>query len=271
MENLYHGRRVLVAAHRGTAGGNIPCNTLTAYELALRDGADIIELDVSRSLDGGLFCFHPGMEPVMYADPTPIAELTAEQAAQRKLRNQDLAETVYTTPTLDEGLELLKNRCIVAVDKFWKWIPEITACIRRHGMEDQVLCKIQDKPVYYEACAQQAADLPVLPVIRTEDRSTQMPYAEGVKIAGVEALFDREDAPIASKSYIDAQHSMGRLLWVNPIVYNLRDNLTAGHTDDAAAAGDFEHGWGWLLDRGFDILQTDWTAQMVRYLQEQAK
>jgi len=268
MQTLSQPRRVLIAAHRGTAGGNIPCNTLTAYELALRDGADLIELDVSRSLDGELFCFHPGMEPVMYADPTPIAELTAEQAARRLLRNQDLAETVYTAPLLDEALEQLKGRCLVAVDKFWKWIPEITACIRRHGMEEQVLCKIQDKPQYYEACAQQAADLPVLPVIWTEDRSTQMPCAQNVRIAGVEALFDREDAPIASERYIADQHKLGRLLWVNPIVYNRKDVLTAGHTDDVAVAGNPDEGWGWLIERGFDILQTDWTAQLRRYLNE---
>ena len=249
-------RRVLIAAHRGTAGGNIPCNTLIAYELALRDGADIIELDVSRSLDGGLFCFHPGMEPVMYVDPTPIAELNAERAASRLLRNQDMSETIYHSPTLDEALELLKDRCLVAVDKFWKWIPEIAACIRRHGMQEQVLCKLQDKPQHYEVCAHYAADLPILPVIWTEDRSTCASYAKGVRIAGVEALFAREEAPIASESYIDKQHQMGRMLWVNPIVYNNKDILTAGHTDDIAVAGNPDQG----------ILHTDWTAQLRRYL-----
>ena len=56
-------KHILIAAHRGTAGGNLPCNTLAAYEAALRQGADIVELDVSRSADGELFVFHPGMEP----------------------------------------------------------------------------------------------------------------------------------------------------------------------------------------------------------------
>lgn len=259
-------RRVLIAAHRGTAGGNIPCNTLTAYELALRDGADIIELDVSKSLDGELFCFHPGMEPVMYEDPTLIADMPAAQAARRLLRNQDKVETVYTTPTLDAAFELLKNRCLIAVDKYWMFTPEIAACIRRHGLQDQVLCKIADQPEFYQACAQLAPDLPVLPVIATEDRSTEAPYAQGVKLAGVEVLFDQEDAPVASDSYIEKQHRLGRMLWVNPIVYNRQAVLTAGHSDDAAVAGDPDYGWGWLVNKGFDILQTDWTAQLARYL-----
>ena len=43
--------KVLIAAHMGTHGGNIPGNTQAAFELALRQGADIIELDVTKSAD----------------------------------------------------------------------------------------------------------------------------------------------------------------------------------------------------------------------------
>ena len=268
MSNLDSGRRVLIAAHRGTAGGNIPCNTLASYELALYDGADVIELDVAKSRDGALFCFHPGMEHVMYADPTPIAKLTAAEATRRHLRNQDLEETVYTAPYLDEAFENLKNRCLIAVDKFWMAMPEISDCIRRHGLQEQVLCKIPDRPGHYEAAAALAPELPVLPVIHTEDRSTAAPYTQGVRIAGVEALFDREDAPVASDEYIEALHRQGKLIWVNPIVYNKTAVLTAGHTDDVAVAGDRDSGWGWLIDKGFDILQTDFTAQLRRYIKE---
>ena len=54
--------KIIVVAHRGAAGGNIPCNTMAAYEIALKQGADMIEADVSCSRDGILFLFHPGME-----------------------------------------------------------------------------------------------------------------------------------------------------------------------------------------------------------------
>ncbi len=261
----------LIAAHRGTCGGNIPCNTLAAYEAALRDGADVIELDVSRSADGELFCFHPGMEPAMYRDPAPIAALTAKEAAARRLLNPDRADTVYFTPTLDAAMDLLKGRCLVAVDKFWKWIPEIAACIRRHGMTEDVLCKIPDKREYYTACEREAPDLPVLPVIWTEDRSTTAPFSEHIRLTGVEALFRNEEDPIAGEAYVDSMHRRGLLLWVNPIVYNWADVLTAGHTDDASMTGDPDYGWGWLIDRGYDILQTDWTAQLWRYREEKIR
>ena len=259
---------ILIAAHRGSAGGNIPCNTLPAYELALHDGADIIELDVARSADGVLLCFHPGMEHVMYTDPTPISEMTGKAAQQRLLRNQDLTETAYTAPLLDQAFELLKGRCQVAVDKFWMAMPEIIACIRRHGMAEQVLCKIPGEQRYYEACAQIAPDLPILPVLRGVDPFTGTQVEHAIRQAGVEVLFTAEDEVLASAQYRDEIHRRGQLLWVNAIVYNHKTILSAGHTDDRAIAGDYNGGWGWLIDRGFDIVQTDFTAQLRRYLNE---
>jgi len=47
----------LVIAHRG-ASAYAPENTLRAFELAVRQGADMCELDVQRTADGVLVVFH---------------------------------------------------------------------------------------------------------------------------------------------------------------------------------------------------------------------
>ena len=47
----------LVIAHRG-ASAYAPENTMPAFELAVRQGADMLELDVLRSADGALVVFH---------------------------------------------------------------------------------------------------------------------------------------------------------------------------------------------------------------------
>jgi glycerophosphoryl diester phosphodiesterase len=50
-------RRQIVIAHRG-ASAYAPENTLPSYELALRQGADCIELDLHATSDGVLVCVH---------------------------------------------------------------------------------------------------------------------------------------------------------------------------------------------------------------------
>ena len=57
---------VLVAAHRGTSGGNIPPNTIAAFDLALKEGADILEMDLFKSLDGEIFVFHTGTDLLIW-------------------------------------------------------------------------------------------------------------------------------------------------------------------------------------------------------------
>lgn len=43
---------IIIVAHRGVSGGNIPCNTLAAYEIAVSQGADMIEIDLNNDLRG---------------------------------------------------------------------------------------------------------------------------------------------------------------------------------------------------------------------------
>ena len=54
----------------------------------------------------------------------------------------------------------------------------------------------------------------------------------------------------------------------NAIVYSSKVPLAAGHSDDRSVMGNPDGGWGWLADKGFDMIQTDWTSHCVRYLTE---
>ena len=41
-ENRMERKDPFLAAHRGICGGNIPCNTLAAYKIAVDQGADVV-------------------------------------------------------------------------------------------------------------------------------------------------------------------------------------------------------------------------------------
>ena len=149
-----------VAAHRGVAGGNIPCNSLPAFEAALRQGADIIELDVSRSSDGVLYVFHPGMEHVFLRSPRMICDMHSSEVAPLRLCNQDSTQTVWCVPTLEEALLQLRGRCYINLDKFWTDPEGIAAMVRRLGMQDQVLIKTQAGEEWFRRVEDVAPDLP---------------------------------------------------------------------------------------------------------------
>jgi len=63
-------------------------------------------------------------------------------------------------------------------------------------------------------------------------------------------------------------HGRGKIVWANSIVYNYKSVLSAGHTDDISMTEDEELGWGWLADRGFDLIQTDFVYQCRTFLEK---
>lgn len=256
--------KVLVCAHRGVSGGNIPCNSFAAFSAALAQGADMIELDVTESRDGKFFVFHPGKEHAHLDSRKLISAMKGENVKKLRYVNQDNDETQFGVDELCDVLDFLRGKCYINVDKFWTDIPGISAQIRRAGVEKQVIVKTALKDKYLKPLKECASDFMFMPIVRTEDTVTDMLRSQGINCVGAEILFEKESEPVASDEYIEAMHKKGMLLFANAIVYNYKEVLSAGHNDDISAAGDPERGWGWLIDKKFDIIQTDWCG-MLKY------
>lgn len=266
ISNILSQKKPLLAAHRGVCGANIPCNTLAAYAIALQQGADIIELDVSKSLDGELFAFHPGMEPVYLKCGKMISEMTAKEVREVPLLNQDEVPTHYRVPTLEEALAFLKDKAYINVDKFWTDVEGITACIRRAGVERQAIVKTYLEEDALREVEKFAPDLMFMPMVRHKDESTEMLLKRNISLIGNEVLFDRETDEVISDAYIAEMHRKGLLIWANAIVYNEKDVISAGHTDDVSLTEDPDLGWGWLIRKKVDIIQTDWPLMLKQYI-----
>ena len=137
--------RLIIVAHRGEAGGNIPCNTLAAYDAAVRHGADMIEVDANMSANGTLFSFHPKMELRHLNTDCSLPLMHDEEIRALRYVNYDRDPTQFGIPTLDEIFARYKGRCFINIDKFWLYPKEITDLIRKHDMVDQIVVKTSPK------------------------------------------------------------------------------------------------------------------------------
>lgn len=121
-----------VIAHRG-ASGAYPENTLLAFDRALQDGADALELDVRISADGVPVVIH---DPTVSRTTDGTGKVRAMTAAalerldaghgERIPRLEAVVERYRTTPLLIEIKEAAASVASLAV-------------LRRHGAERQVL------------------------------------------------------------------------------------------------------------------------------------
>ena len=259
-------RGVLLVAHRGVWGGNIPPNTIAAYDTALAQGADMLEIDLNRTADGRLVIFHPCMERAMLGWNGRIGEQPWSFVKKLRYMNFDEAPTQFGLCTFDEVLERYMGRCYINIDKFWDNPAEIAAAIRAHGMADQCVVKTGLNPRVLGIMEEYAADMPFLAVVR-EEADLRAVRRRKLRHVGVEALFSDESSPFASREWVERQHRAGQVVWVNAIIYDYKTQLVAGRSDDlATAGGDPEGSWGWLADRGYDLIQTDWMLACGQFL-----
>jgi glycerophosphoryl diester phosphodiesterase len=261
-------KKILIAAHRGYNGGNIPCNSLEGYQIAAKYGADIIEVDVTTSKDGELYMLHPGMEKHHFSKDITLPNCTKQEISEVMLANQDRTITQYNIATFDQMLETLKPySCLINVDKFWSNPALISKKINDHGMADRIIVKSSIKDADVSFLEEVAGNLNFMAITWTKDaheilKNTKLNYI------GLELLFHTDDAEVLDPEFIKTVKTDGKILWGNSIVYSYKANISAEHTDDNALLVDPNLGWGWFAEKGFDVIQSDWCTELALYLKE---
>lgn len=266
--DLLNEKELIICAHRGVWGGNIPCNSSAAFEIALMQGAHMVELDVTASADGELFVFHPGMEKRLLAKDVNIKKMPAEEVRKLRYVNLDGTETALPVPTLDSIFTQLKGRCYINVDKFWDNPKSIIEMIQKHDVKDQIVVKSPPREDVLQMIEQTAPDVQFLAIISDNHdpfEVHEMLKSRNLNYVGLEVVFSKDSSPLVSREFIDKLHADGKVLWGNSILYDYRVLLAESHSDDTALAGDPDLGWGWFADQGFDIIQTDWPREVTLY------
>ncbi|MCZ4431087.1 glycerophosphodiester phosphodiesterase family protein [Agrobacterium sp. SOY23] len=126
----------LIVSHRG-ANAFAPENTFAAADLALKQGADYIELDVRESADGVLYVLHDetferttnGTGPIGHACAQEIDRLDAGAWFGVEFAGEPV-------PRLDAYLEHLRGRCGVYIELKLCDPVKLAALVRDLGMVD---------------------------------------------------------------------------------------------------------------------------------------
>ena len=275
------GTKVLVAAHRGLAGrstgnwGKYPENSLPAIARCIEAGIDIVEIDVQKTKDGQLILMHDSKVDRTTDGTGAIADLTLAEIRKLHLRlgvgGTNAPVTKEPVPTLEEVMTLAKDKCMVNLDKAWIIVPECCVVLKKTGTLRQAIFKSS-----YNAnrCEVDFANLnpPVffMPIIlhkkdwqkKTEQGWAQMePYTRKIHPCAFELVFVSDEDPIAAPDVIARIKKSGARAWIN----TMWDSLDAGHTDEKSLK-DPSAGWGWAIERGANVIQTDEAERLLEYL-----
>jgi glycerophosphoryl diester phosphodiesterase len=134
-----------IIAHRGSSA-HAPENTIAAFELALEQGADAIELDAKLTADGEVVVIHDQTVNRTTGGVGKVREMRLDQ-----LRTLDAGEYYDSTfigekiPTLGEVFEAVGHSLYINVEltnyaTLTDSLPEkVAELVKQHGMSEQVL------------------------------------------------------------------------------------------------------------------------------------
>lgn len=260
-------RGCAVVAHRGI-WRNAPENSLIAIQRAIDAGCDVVEIDIRRSADGGLFLLHDETLERMTGLGQPPEALSSQDLSVLRLRDRDGGEgngsTLEKLPSLVEVFDLTRGRIFVHLDvKEREVIPDVIALAKDMRVAHQVdvwASLKTEKDLGWIRDTIMPHEILFLAKTRLNEpgAATQLSLLEDLSPSVCEIYFDRVEELAALKNLT---RNTGMALWVN----TLDSVACAGFTDERALA-DPDAVWGRLIDAGISVIQTDEAPALKSYL-----
>lgn len=284
---------VMVVAHRGGGlaerASLFPENSVAAVRNAIELGAEMVELDIQKSADGVYVVFHDSWLDRTSTCKGRLAERTLAELRRCRLVTEGTGQaTEEPIPTLAEMFAVTRGNILVNVDNKLDYteLPAIVAVGRAMGMEDELVIKANiwndDRIARLKDVLSAVGEGPVFMPIIADDAVRDAGLVESVTSA-----FDADAAELISwhKGGEPMTSDGGPLfgararavaargdwhLWVNTyaIVNKPAGMLSGGRGDQLATVASMPaEAFGFWVDRGVTIIQTDEPKAAIRWLE----
>lgn len=157
--------RPYVMAHRGNRA-RCPENTLASFQMAIDEGADILETDLHLTADGVLVCIHDPTVDRTTDGSGPVAEKTLAELKQLSASYGRREFADERIPTLDEVIALLPpDRALALELKTSRFLEpavarQLVAQLRQGGVFERTVL-LSFNLDYMQSVQREAPDLPI--------------------------------------------------------------------------------------------------------------
>lgn len=255
---------ILVVSHRGD-WRNAPENSLQAVQNCIDMGVDMVEIDLKKTKDGQLILMHDNRIDRTTTGRGEPKDYTLEELRKFRLRSGIGQPTTHLIPTLEEVMLLCKGKILVNIDKGYDYFKETYAILEKTGTVVQCVMK-SDHP--YEKVQSEHGDIlentifmPVVNLDRPEAEGIIDEYTKRLKPVAFELIFGTNSSNTVR--LFEKVRKSGAKIFVN----SLWPELCGGHDDDRAVEQkQQDESWGWIINQGTKLIQTDRPKFLLEYL-----
>lgn len=264
----------LIFAHRGLSQGDIVENTIASMRASFRAGADAVEMDVVKSIDGDFFVFHDGCEARLFGTETRnLLTLSTAEINALRYRNNIGLQTEAKVETLADFLNALPADKLMNMDRSWAHFATLLPYLDGFSIETRLLLKAPSQAVHLDTMARHEKKYMFLAICcDLADVERALTYQDTLNLVGLELLAGSDDHPFMQSDYVRQLKKKGLHVLVNSLNLGREQsgetNVLWGSFDDNVSVVESpEKGWGDIIAQGADMIDTDWPALLANYRQ----
>jgi glycerophosphoryl diester phosphodiesterase len=238
--------KFIVIAHRGDHV-IYPENTIEAYQEAIKNEADYVEIDLRTTKDSQLVSIHDATVNRTSTGTGKVNEHTLTELLQLQIKSRDTTDQhEYHIPTFAEILKLCKGRINIYLD--FKDADPLAALrmIKRYGMEKQVLVYINSKEQYLGW----RKVSPAMPLMLSLPGNVK-------DVAGMKQFIDQYEPDVLDGGY--HQYSNDMVAYANSLGLPVWPDIQSAREAD---------NWDLAISKGLTGLQTDHPKAMIDCLKK---
>ncbi|MFT4222082.1 glycerophosphodiester phosphodiesterase family protein [Dysgonomonas sp.] len=256
-------QKVLVVSHRGD-WRNAPENSLQAIKNVIKMGVDVVEIDIKKTKDGRLVLMHDAKVDRTTNGKGYVSDYLFDDIRKLYLKNGLGRATFHSISTLEEALILCKGKIWVNIDKGYEYMSEVYDLMEKTGTTRQVILKSgTDYEELFDKYKNILSKVVYMPIINLNDDNAekQIEKFAHYKPLAVECVFAEETPRVIE--LLEKIRKNGSKIWIN----SLWASLCAGRDDDRAVEqGKKDQTWGWMLEHGAKMIQTDRPEELITFL-----
>ena len=235
--------KLVIIAHRGSHL-KFPENTLAAYEEAIKEGADYVEIDLRTTKDGHLVIMHDESATRMTGKKGLIKDLNYTEIRDLKIKSTNKEDTTtYRIPDFKSVLNLCKGKINIYLDFKEADVEKTYRLIKEAGMQNNLVVYLNKEEQY----GQWKKVAPGIPLMAS--------LPENMNISQLTTLLDKRPVDIVDNAYndetVNLMHKRKIAVWV-----------------DVQSNDEGPDKWEQSLKQGVDGLQTNHPEKLIEYLEE---
>ncbi len=255
---------LLIAAHRGDYK-HFPENSFDAMLSAANLGADIVEVDVRKTKDQVLVLLHDKTIDRTTNGSGAILELTFEESQKFFLKNPDGSISKSKIPALRDAMIALKGKCLIMLDKSNDYFDACLELSRELGLTHQMIFKSSKSRDEMKLILKENPDVYYGLGINAKNKDHVNQYRQSIEQLNLQMLeisYTQETTWLISEEARRLSDKYDVRIWNNSLD---KPRCSAGRCDSKALKNPDEN-WGWQIEHGIGIIQTDEISALRDYL-----